>query len=177
MTHVIIATTIGIHREPTTPNTRTDYAVVAALSNTANSTGVHEHVVVPGWVIDNDTPLRYDKLVSIALPEGVEYGSYPIYRSSKQMLNGLHHTANYAKDGTSAAVILWTNETPMGPTDGDHEALIDRAIASGITASIPQPDGSRAEVPVQILAVSPFGLDGEERGRWIDEHTGEHSHD
>lgn len=90
------------------------------------------------------------KVVRIALPDGVSYGYYNIANVEIHGLHGEHST----RDGMGRTVYCYCRETRLMDPDESNETAIDRAIASGIMLSVPQADGSRAEIEATVIAVS-----------------------
>lgn len=155
MKHTICATIFGISKKPENKNERTDYKSIAALSVTSNNTGVPENItwqsdVENYWSIESEcSPLAY---VEIELPDGVEYGKYPIsLNKANGVKHGLHHSTYRSNDGKGATVILWTKENP----EGDTIETVKAAVDSGILASVPTKDGKREIVPVKVLNFFP----------------------
>lgn len=42
----------------------------------------------------------------------------------------------------------------QGATSRDYNGAIDNTIAAGLSLSVPQPDGTRAIIPVKVLAAT-----------------------
>ena len=101
--------------------------------------------------IDQTKTGTYQAVGRIELPEGVQDG---LFSFAHRGMTGLH-SAHSTKDGMGPCVFVWCN-TPAQVRDHDLEAAVDEAIASGLTFSVPQADGSRREVPAKVIAVSDF---------------------
>ena len=102
------------------------------------------------------------KIVEIELPDGVSYGPFDF---AKNHMYGLH-AEHCAADGMGPCVYAYCNiSAPV--VNGDFEKAIDAAISSGILLSVPQEDGTRAEIPVKVLSVSPiYGDKAPESWTW-----------
>lgn len=148
---------------------RNDYKSMAAVSSV--DTPPDKIQCPQGWGIENsgrwldETPR---KLVQIELPDDVSYGwwrwiGYPHMRDL-----GLYAQTE-APDGQGRHVYARVNVPTVYPTDGDDEAAIDAAIASGVTLSVPR-NGKRVDVPVKVLSISPYRMTPEERAAWYDAH-------
>lgn len=163
MEHII---TLAIHaaQRPATDATEHNPAKVydgfAAVSSTSTRPEGHtagNEMIASGWTVYQETSRR--QLVKIELPEGVEASPYTV---GGVKLYGLHASVaagRAARDGMGSAVYVYVR-TPASVHDaGSDEVAFAAAIKSGVVLSVPQEDGSREEIPVEVLAVSPIYTD------------------
>lgn len=141
-------------KTPNAPGKSTVFAGVSESSTRPEGPGVWRQIQKDGWSLlaectQEKTPYR--KLVRIELPEDVQDGPFSF---AHRGMTGLH-SAYSTKDGMGSCVFVWCN-TPAQVRDHDLEAAVDEAIASGLTFSVPQADGSRRELPAKVIAVSDF---------------------
>lgn len=105
-------------------------------------------IVIDRAVGDIGSP-PYRKRITIELPTGVHCGSYEYANCH---MNGLYSDYN-ASDGMGPCVGVWCRQSIVFD-NGDYEAAIDAAIASGIVLYVPTKDGGRTETPVKVLKIS-----------------------
>lgn len=85
----------------------------------------------------------------IELPADVHEGDYKVGGCT---LNGLY-ADHAARDGMGATVYVLCNPQ-QGATSRDYNGAIDNTIAAGLSLSVPLADGTRAIVPVKVLATT-----------------------
>ena len=134
------------------------FAAVSSTSTRPEGPTAGNEMIASGWTVYQETSRR--QLVKIELPEGVEASPYTV---GGVKLYGLHASAaagRAARDGLGAAVCVYVRTPPISVHDaGSDEAAFAAAIKSGVVLSVPQEDGSREEIPVNVLAVSPVFTD------------------
>ncbi len=147
---------------------RHDYKSMAAVSGVDSSMDKIKlpdgyGIVSVGRWLDKTQPC---KRVQIELPEDVSYGWWRWIGQPHMRDLGLYAPTE-APDGQGRRVYVRVNVPTVYPTDGDDEAAIDAAIASGVTLSVPR-NGKRVDVPVKVLDVSPYRMSPTEAAAWVD---------
>ena len=133
------------------------FAAVSAISTRPEGPTAGSQMIASGWTVYQETSRR--QLVKIELPEGVEASPYTV---GGVKLYGLHVSAaagRAARDGMGAAVYVYLRTPASVYNAGSYEAAFSAAIKSGVLLSVPQDDGTREEIPVKVLAVSPVYTD------------------
>lgn len=163
MTHII---TLSIHaaQRPAPHATEHNpvkvydgFAGVSSVSTRPEGTTVGSQMADSGWTVYEEASRR--QLVKIELPEGVEASPYTV---GGVKLYGLHTSAaagRAARDGMGAAVYAYVRTPASVGEAGSNEAAFTAAVNSGVVLSVPQEDGTRKEIPVPVMAVSPVFMD------------------
>ena len=133
------------------------FAAVSSTSTRPEGPTAGNEMIESGWTVYQETSRR--QLVKIELPEGVEASPYTV---GGIKLYGLHASVaagRAARDGMGSAVYVYVR-TPASVHDaGRDEAAFAAAIKSGVVLSVPQEDGTRGEILVNVLAISPVFTD------------------
>ena len=133
------------------------FAAVSSTSTRPEGPTAGNEMIASGWTVYQETSRR--QLVKIELPEGVEASPYTV---GGVKLYGLHASVaagRAARDGMGSTVYVYVR-TPASVHDaGSDEAAFAAAIKSGVVLSVPQEDGTREEIPVNVLAVSSVFTD------------------
>ena len=127
------------------------FAAVSSTSTRPEGPTAGNEMIASGWTVYQETSRR--QLVKIELPEGVEASPYTV---GGVKLYGLHASAaagRAARDGMGATVYVLCNPQQEA-TSRDYNGAIDNTIAAGLSLSVPQADGTRAIIPVKVLAVT-----------------------
>ncbi len=133
------------------------FAAVSSVSTRPEGPTAGSQMAASDWTVYEETSRR--QLVKIALPDGVEASPYTV---GGVKLYGLHASAaagRAARDGMGAAVYVYVRTPSSVGEAGSDEAAFAAAIKSGVLLSVPQADGTRAEIPVPVTAVSPIFTD------------------
>lgn len=133
------------------------FAGVSSTSTRLEGPTAGSRMLASGWTVYEETSRR--QLVKIELPEGVEASPYTV---GGVKLYGLHTSAaagRAARDGMGSAVYVYVRTPASVHEAGSDEAAFTAAIKSGVMLSVPQDDGTRKEIPVNVLAVSPVYTD------------------
>lgn len=85
----------------------------------------------------------------IELPADVHEGDYKVGGCT---INGLY-ADHAARDGMGATVYVLC-DPQQGATSRDYNGAIDNTITAGLSLSVPQADGTRAIIPVKVLATT-----------------------
>lgn len=163
MTHII---TLAIHAAQRPAPNATEhnpakvydgFAGVSSTSTRPEGPTAGSQMADSGWTVYEETTRR--QLVKIALPDSVEASPYTV---GGVKLYGLHASAaagRAARDGMGAAVYVYVRTPASVHEAGSDEAAFTAAIKSGVLLSVPQEDGTRQEIPVPVMAVSPIFMD------------------
>lgn len=133
------------------------FAAVSSTSTRPEGPTAGSQMIASGWIVYQEVNRR--QLVKIELPDGIEASPYTV---GGVKLYGLHAPAaagRAARDGMGAAVHVYVRTPASVSEAGSDEAAFTAAIKSGIRLSVPQVDGTRAEIPANVLAVSPVYTD------------------
>lgn len=133
------------------------FAAVSSTSTRPEGTTAGSQMIASGWTVYQETTRR--QLVKIELPEGVEASPYTV---GDVKLYGLHASSaagRAARDGMGSAVYVYVRTPSSVHEAGSDEAAFSAAIKSGVMLSVPQADGTRKGIPVNVLAVSPVYTD------------------
>ena len=125
------------------------YGVVSSVSTRPECLQGTDKLIAEGWTVHKPQGVPYRKAVTIELPADVHDGSYNVGGCT---LNGLY-ADHSARDGMGATVYVLCNPQ-HGATSRDYNGAIDNTIAAGLSLSVPQADGTRAIVPVKVLATT-----------------------
>ncbi len=133
------------------------FAAVSSTSTRPEGPTVGSQMAASGWTVYEETSRL--QLAKIELPECVEVSPYTV---GGVKLYGLHTSAaagRAARDGMGASVYVYIRTPASVHEAGSDEAAFAAAINSGVLLSVPQPDGTRKEIPVKVLGVSPVYTD------------------
>lgn len=125
------------------------YGVVSNVSTRPEGVQGIDKLTTEGWTVHKPQGVPYRKAVMIELPADVHEGDYKV---SCCTLNGLY-ADHAARDGMGATVYVICNPQ-QGATSRDYNGAIDNTIAAGLSLSVPQADGTRAIIPVKVLATT-----------------------
>lgn len=125
------------------------YGVVSSVSTRPEGPQGTDKLTAEGWTVHKPQGAPCRKAVMIELPADVHDGSYKVGGCT---LNGLY-TDHSARDGMGATVYVLCNPQ-QGATSHDYNGAIDNTIAVGLSLSVPQEDGTRAIIPVKVLATT-----------------------
>lgn len=125
------------------------YGVVSIVSTRPEGAQGIDKLTAEGWTVHKPQGVPYRKAVMIELPADVHEGDYKV---SGCTLNGLY-AGHAARDGMGATVYVLCNPQ-QGATSRDYNGAIDNTISVGLSLSVPQADGTRAIIPVKVLAVT-----------------------
>lgn len=125
------------------------YGVVSSVSTRPEGLQDTDKLAADGWTVHKPQGVPYRKAVIIELPADVHNGDYNVGGCT---LNGLY-ADHAARDGMGATVYVLCNPQ-QGATSRDYNGAIDNTIAAGLFLSVPQADGTRAIIPVKVLAIT-----------------------
>ncbi len=125
------------------------YGVVSSVSTRPEGPQGTDKLTAEGWTVHKPQGAPCRKAVMIELPADVHDGSYKVGGCT---LNGLY-ADHSARDGMGATVYVLCNPQ-QGATSHDYNGAIDNTIAVGLSLSVPQEDGTRAIIPVKVLATT-----------------------
>lgn len=125
------------------------YGVVSSVSTRPEGLQGTDKLTAEGWTVHKPQGVPYRKAVMIELPADVHDGSYNVGGCT---LNGLY-ADHAARDGMGATVYVLYNPQ-QGATSRDYNGAVDNTIAAGLSLSVPQADGTRAIIPVKVLATT-----------------------
>ncbi len=125
------------------------YGVVSSVSTRPEGARSTDKLTAEGWTVHKPQGVPYRKAVMIELPADVHEGDYKVGGCT---LNGLY-ADHAARDGMGATVYVLCNPQ-QGATSRDYNGAIDNTIAAGLSLSVPQADGTRAIIPVKVLATT-----------------------
>lgn len=125
------------------------YGVVSSVSTRPEGVQGIDKLTAEGWTVHKPQGVPYRKAVMIELPADVHEGDYKVGGCT---INGLY-ADHAARDGMGATVYVLCNPQ-QGATSRDYNGAIDNTIAAGLSLSVPQADGTRAIVPVKVLATT-----------------------
>lgn len=125
------------------------YGVVSSVSTRPEGAQGADKLTAEGWTVHKPQGVPYRKAVMIELPADVHEGDYKVGGCT---LNGLY-ADHAARDGMGATVYVLCNPQ-QGATSRDYNGAIDSTIAAGLSLSVPQADGTRAIIPVKVLATT-----------------------
>lgn len=125
------------------------YGVVSSVSTRPEGPRGTDKLTVEGWAVHEPQGVPHRKAVTIELPADVYEGDYNVGSCT---LNGLY-ADHAARDGMGATVYVLCNPQ-QGATSRDYNGAIDNTIAAGLSLSVPQADGTRAIIPVKVLAIT-----------------------
>ena len=125
------------------------YGVVSSVSTRPEGPQGTDKLTAEGWTVHKPQGAPCRKAVMIVLPADVHDGSYKVGGCT---LNGLY-ADHSARDGMGATVYVLCNPQ-QGATSHDYNGAIDNTIAVGLSLSVPQEDGTRAIIPVKVLATT-----------------------
>lgn len=130
-------------------NVSRSYGVVSPISTRPEGPQGIDQLAAAGWTVHQPQGVQYRKAVQIELPADVHEGRYNVGSCT---LDGLH-ADNSARDGMGATVYVLC-KPQQGKTSRDYNGAIDNTIAAGLALSVPQADGTRASIPVKVLAAT-----------------------
>ena len=125
------------------------YGVVSSVSTRPEGPQGTDKLTAESWTVHKPQGVPCRKAVMIELPADVHEGSYKVGGCT---LNGLY-ADHAARDGMGATVYVFCNPQ-QGATSRDYNGAIDNTIAAGLSLSVPQADGTRAIIPVQVLSIT-----------------------
>lgn len=125
------------------------YGVVSSVSTRPEGPQGTDELTAEGWTVHEPQGVPHRKAVMIELPADVHEGNYNVDGCT---LNGLY-ADHAARDGMGATVYVLCNPQ-QGATSRDYNGAIDNTIAAGLSLSVPQADGTRAIIPVKVLAIT-----------------------
>lgn len=125
------------------------YSVVSSVSTRPEGPQGTDKLTAEGWTVHKPQGVPCRKAVMIELPKDVHDGSYKVDGCT---LNGLY-ADHAARDGMGATVYVLCNPQ-QGATSRDYNGAIDNTIAAGLSLSVPQEVGTRAIIPVKVLATT-----------------------
>lgn len=125
------------------------YGVVSSVSTRPEGPQGTDKLTAEGWAVHEPYGVPHRKAVMIELPADVHEGDYNVDGCT---LNGLY-ADHAARDGMGATVYVLCNPQ-QGATSRDCNGAIDSTIAAGLSLSVPQADGTRAIIPVKVLAIT-----------------------
>lgn len=125
------------------------YGVLSSVSTRPEGVQGIDKLTAEGWTVHKPQGVPYRKAVTIELPANVHEGDYKVGGCT---INGLY-ADHAARDGMGATVYALCNPQ-QGATSRDYNGAIDNTIAAGLSLSAPQADGTRAIIPVKVLAVT-----------------------
>lgn len=125
------------------------YGVVSSVSTRPEGPQGTDKLTAEGWTVHEPQGVPHRKAVMIELPADVHEGDYNVDGCT---LNGLY-ADHAARDGMGSTVYVLCNPR-QGETSRDYNGAIDNTITAGLSLSIPQADGTRAVIPVKVLATT-----------------------
>lgn len=125
------------------------YGVVSSVSTRPEGPQGTDKLTAEGWTVHEPQGVPHRKAVMIELPADVHEGDYNVDSCT---LNGLY-ADHAARDGMGSTVYVLCNPQ-QGATSRDYNGAIDNTIAAGLSLSVPQADGTRAIIPVKVLATT-----------------------
>lgn len=129
--------------------TSKSYGVVSSVSTRPEGPQDTDKLTAEGWAVHKPQGVPYRKAVIIELPADVHEGDYNVGGCA---LNGLY-ADHAARDGMGATVYVLCNPQ-QGATPHDYNGAVNNTIAAGLSLSVPQADGTRAIIPVKVLATT-----------------------
>lgn len=125
------------------------YGIVSSISTRPEGPQGADKLTAEGWTVLEPQGVPYRKAVMIDLPADVHEGIHKVGNCTAIGLYADHA----ARDGMGATVYVLCNPQ-QGATPNDYNGAIDNTIAAGLSLSIPQADGTRAIIPVKVLATT-----------------------
>lgn len=129
------------------------FAAVSGLSTPPEGTTAGSQLAAIGW--NSYEELNRRVLVRIELPDEVLVGPYQIANVTRHGLHASEKIGRAARDGMCSSVYAYIGKPSSTREAGSDEAAFNAAVRSGLFLSIPQETGTRREIAVNVLAISP----------------------